>query len=191
MQQDWFWVRHGPTHAKTMIGWTDLPADLSNHRQIARVRSHLPHDASLVTSDLRRATETAHAIFPEKQSEVRTPDLREIHFGAWEGRSHKDVEEEDRDRIFAFWDQPGDIAPPGGESWNGFRARVDGFVDNWHAAGSVVAVAHLGVIVSQIQRALDLPAREAFAHKIDNLSVTHLTLNSDRTWHVRAINHIP
>ena len=31
-----FWlVRHGPTHAKTMVGWTDLPADLS-----ARLRPH-------------------------------------------------------------------------------------------------------------------------------------------------------
>jgi len=28
-------VRHGPTHAKAMIGWTDLPADLSDAGAIA------------------------------------------------------------------------------------------------------------------------------------------------------------
>jgi broad specificity phosphatase PhoE len=189
--QDWYWVRHGPTHAKTMIGWTDLPADLSDSAKIARVSRHLPAEAPLVSSDLVRATGTAAAIAGGRQHCAISPALREIHFGTWEARSHAEVEAEDHDRIFAFWDQPGDIAPPDGESWNRLRARIDGFVDNWNAPGPVIAVAHLGVIVSQIQRALSLSAREAFAHKIDNLSVTHLRRNADATWHVHAINHNP
>ncbi len=33
-----FWlVRHGPTHAKAMIGWTDLVADLSDVETLARL----------------------------------------------------------------------------------------------------------------------------------------------------------
>ncbi|WP_425091728.1 histidine phosphatase family protein [Tropicimonas sp. S265A] len=189
--QDWYWVRHGPTHAKTMIGWTDLPADLSDTAQIARVRDHLPGTAPLVSSDLSRAKDTAAAIAGDRVHDTISPTLREIHFGAWEARSHADVEAEARDHIFAFWDQPGDIAPPDGESWNTLRARVDGFVDSWRTPGPVVAVAHLGVIVSQIQRALSLPAREAFAYKIDNLSVTHLHRDAGDVWHVRTINHHP
>ena len=59
---DWYWVRHGPTHAKTLIGWTDLPADLSDQDQIARLDAWLPRDAALVSSDLRRAVATADAI---------------------------------------------------------------------------------------------------------------------------------
>ncbi|MDJ0991986.1 MAG: histidine phosphatase family protein [Dinoroseobacter sp.] len=189
--QDWYWVRHGPTHAKSMIGWTDLPADLSNLDQIARVRAHLPSDASVVSSDLIRAVDTAKAVSGARRHETASPALREIHFGDWEGRTHAEVEAEDRDRIFAFWDQPGDIAPPSGESWNALRIRVDGFVDAWTTPGPVIAVAHLGVIVSQIQRAMGLPAKEAFAHKIDNLSVTHLHRRADRSWEVRSINHHP
>ncbi|MFT7136552.1 MAG: alpha-ribazole phosphatase, partial [Akkermansiaceae bacterium] len=48
----WHWVRHGPTHEKTLVGWRDVPADLSDHAQIARLNAHLPRDAILVSSDL-------------------------------------------------------------------------------------------------------------------------------------------
>ncbi len=189
--QDWYWVRHGPTHARSMIGWTDLPADLSDVDQIARVQAHLPPDAPVVSSDLVRAVDTAQALAGARSHETISPALREIHFGAWEGRTQAEIEAEDRDRIFSFWDQPGDIAPPGGESWNALRARVDGFVEAWRKPGAVIAVAHLGVIVSQIQTALGLSGRDAFAHKIDNLSVTQLHRRDDGTWDVRAINHHP
>ena len=32
-----WWVRHGPTHAKAMVGWRDLPADLSDTAALARL----------------------------------------------------------------------------------------------------------------------------------------------------------
>ena len=57
-----FWVRHGPTHAKTMVGWSDLPADLSDHVALARLSDALPRDAVVVSSDLIRAVATADAI---------------------------------------------------------------------------------------------------------------------------------
>ncbi|MCX8953857.1 histidine phosphatase family protein, partial [Ruegeria sp. NA] len=33
-------VRHGPTHAKTMVGWSDLPADLSDTAALRRLHDH-------------------------------------------------------------------------------------------------------------------------------------------------------
>jgi broad specificity phosphatase PhoE len=41
MSRIWL-VRHGPTHAKGMVGWTDLPADLSDGAALARLNAHLP-----------------------------------------------------------------------------------------------------------------------------------------------------
>jgi broad specificity phosphatase PhoE len=68
---------------------------------------------------------------------------------------------------------------------------VNGWVDTWsegHAPpGPVIAVAHFGVILTQVQRALGLTPREAFAHKIENLSVTHLR-QSAQGWHALEIN---
>ena len=48
----WLWVRHGPTHEKTFVGWRDVPADLTDAAQIARLNAHLPQEALLISSDL-------------------------------------------------------------------------------------------------------------------------------------------
>ncbi len=184
-----WWVRHGPTHAKTMIGWTDLPADLSNTAQIARVSAHLP-DAPVISSDLTRATTTADAIAGPRRRLAHDPALREMHFGAWEDRHFAELEGEDATHLRAFWETPGDIRPPGGESWNDIASRVSTAADALIAVHTeIIAVAHLGAILTQVQRATGKSAYDSFAQKIDNLSVTCLAF--DGAWHLEAVNHHP
>jgi hypothetical protein len=50
-------------------------------------------------------------------------------------------------------------------------------------------VGHFGMILTQIQRAEQLTAEEAFSHKIDNLSVTEIHTRPD--WKAPLINHNP
>lgn len=186
-----FWVRHGPTHAKSMVGWSDIPADLSDSAQIARVSAFLPQDAPVISSDLSRAADTASAIQGARARLAHDPDLREMHFGDWELKRFDEVE--DQAHIRAFWETPGDIRPPGGESWHDVMARVNSSVDRLLAretARDLVIVAHFGVILTQLQRALALDTTEAFAHKIDNLSVTELHL-ADGKWSSARFNHHP
>ncbi|RLK02646.1 histidine phosphatase family protein [Ruegeria conchae] len=186
-------VRHGPTHAKTMVGWSDLPADLSDHAAIGRLETHLPSNAVVISSDLSRAADTASAIQGTRQRLPHHADLREINFGTWELRPFAEIEAEDPELCFAYWDNPGDVRPPDGESWNEVRARVDAVVDTLIADNSgrdLVVVAHFGVILTQIQRALDVDAQEAFSHRIDNLSVTEIT-RLEAGWSVGRINHRP
>jgi len=187
-----FWVRHGPTHARSMIGWTDLPADLTDRAALHRLRAHLPAQAVTISSDLIRATATADAICPGPRL-PHDPALREIHFGAWEQRSFAEIESESPDHIRAFWDEPGPISAPGGESWDNLTHRVWTATDRLtaaHSGGSIIVVAHFGAILAALQRALNIPATQAFAHKIDNLSVTELTLTA-QGWQVGRINHRP
>lgn len=186
-------VRHGPTHAKSMVGWSDLPADLSDTQALERLATHLPSDAVVVSSDLTRASHTADAIQGARPRLPHVPDLREINFGAWELRRFKEIEAENPDHIRAYWETPGDVRPPGGESWNEVRQRVDGAVDaliQAHTGQDLIIVAHFGVILTQVQRAMQLAATQAFSHKIDNLSVTRLTRH-DAGWDVGHINHLP
>lgn len=183
-------VRHGPTHAKSMVGWSDLPADLSDTAKIARLRAYLPH-APVVSSDLVRATATADALDPS----TRLPhdkNLREINFGDWELKTFADVEADDPAHIRAYWETPGDVAPPQGESWNTVCARVNGAIDGYlkQDFSDLILVAHFGMILTQVQRASGISAYEAFSHKIDNLSVTKL-MYSDGQWTTEAINHNP
>ncbi|WP_170414892.1 histidine phosphatase family protein [Ruegeria atlantica] len=186
-------VRHGPTHAKTMVGWSDLPADLSDRAAVARLHDHLPANAIVVSSDLSRAADTASAIQGSRRRLRHQPALREINFGTWELRAFKEIEAEDPELAFAYWDNPGDVRPPKGESWNEVRERVDATVDQLitqYTGCDLVIVAHFGVILTQVQRALDVDAQEAFSHRIDNLSVTEVTRHQDR-WSVGRINHLP
>lgn len=184
-----FLVRHGPTHAKSMVGWSDLPADLSDIGAIGRLEAYLPKDAVVISSDLSRTIATADAIQGTRHRLDHDATLREMHFGDWELKTYDEVE--DQDHIRAFWDKPGDIRPPNGESWNEVCDRVNRAIDHLvleFAGRNIIVVAHFGVIVTQIQRALSLTGYEAFGHKIDNLSVTDIHVGE--RWKVGIINHI-
>jgi alpha-ribazole phosphatase len=179
------WVRHGPTHAKTLVGWSDLPADLSDHAAIARLSAYLPN-APVISSDLSRARATADAIQGPRPRLPDNASLREIHFGDWELQHFTEVE--DQALIRRFWEEPGSVTPPGGESWDVVRARVNDAVDKLIGHEDIIIVAHFGVILTQVQRALGIGGYEAFSHKIDNLSVTEIRF--DGAWSAGRINHI-
>ena len=182
-------VRHGPTHAKGMCGWSDLPADLSDAAAVARLAARLPQ-APVVSSDLDRAVRTADAVAPARPRLPHEPDLREIHFGAWELMRHDEIEAEAPDHIRDFWDRPGDIAPPGGESWNALRGRCDAAIDRLWTGGDLIVVAHFGVILTQLQRALGCTAHEAFGHRIEPLSLTRIEAGATG-WRAAEINALP
>ncbi|WP_147107116.1 histidine phosphatase family protein [Tateyamaria sp. syn59] len=187
----WHWVRHGPTHQKTFTGWRDVPADLSDKAAIARLAQHLPKDALVVSSDLTRSVNTASALQGTRTRLPHDPALREFHFGVWDGVHFSTVAEWHPDLSRAYWEQPGDHTPPGGESWNTSAARVAMAVQRIEAAHPgrhIIAVAHFGVILTQVQAVLGVSAQEVLAHKIEPLSVT--TLNR-ATSTAEVINHLP
>ncbi|QBY02593.1 histidine phosphatase family protein [Rhodophyticola sp. CCM32] len=189
----WWWVRHGPTHATGFTGWRDLPADLSDHARIARLNAFLPQKALLISSDLVRASATADVLAAGRTRLPAHPGLREFNFGLWDGMPFNDVTASDPELSRIFWEAPGDIAPPEGESWHQLAARVAPVVSAFtaeHAGHDIVAVAHIGVIMTQIAMASGATPAEVLSHKIDNLSVTTLRHGPDG-WQLGQINHTP
>ena len=187
-----WWVRHAPTHSKTYVGWRDLPADLSDHAAFARLNAHLPKDAVLVSSDLIRATATADALAAGRLRLPPTPTLREFHFGDWDGLPHEEVARRWPDLSRRYWEEPGHITAPGGESWHQAADRISAAADALiaaHPGRDIVAVAHFGAILTQYQRASGLTPIEALAQTIDNLSVTCLSQTAGR-WQVDQVNHV-
>lgn len=184
-------VRHAPTHVKAMVGWSDVPADTSDKAAFERLAAHLP-EAPVVTSGMLRTRQTAEALDLPGRPLPEEPDLREIHFGVWEMKDFDEVSAQAPDHIRAFWDQPGDVAPPEGESWNAFSKRVDGATDKLIAAGypDLIVICHFGVILRHVERALNIPTVEAFSYRIDNLSVTEIEAASG-DWLAHRINHVP
>ncbi|MDE2791548.1 MAG: histidine phosphatase family protein [Paracoccaceae bacterium] len=195
----WWWVRHAPTHSTALYGWTDLPGDLSDTVTIHRLEAFLPRDALVVASPLIRASATADAIQRNRQRLPDEPDLKELHFGAWDGLRFDQIVPEDQPLARDFWQCPGDVAPPGGESWNQVGNRVGAAVARLtreNGGRDIIAVAHFGVILAQLQRATGMPPVAAIAFEIGNLSVTCMEFHPCGAWpaghwRVRFVNHLP
>ena len=181
-------VRHGPTHAKAMIGWTDLPANLSDQAALDRLNAYLPV-APVVSSDLGRAVTTADCLSGTRVRLPHDASLREIHFGLWEAQTFATAEAENPALIRAFWETPGPVAAPGGECWDQVTTRVWAALDSY-PDDDIIIVAHFGAILAALQRALGVTAAQVFAHKIDNLSVTQISFDGTR-WSTGQINHCP
>jgi glucosyl-3-phosphoglycerate phosphatase len=94
----------------------------------------------VITSDLRRATETAAIIgFPEARRDAR---FREIDVGSWAGRALSEFPDE----AATAW-RGGHLHADDGESWADLQGRVGGALDELLAAGDTwVIVCHGGVV---------------------------------------------
>lgn len=185
-------IRHGPTHERSFVGHRDVPADLSDTAQIARVTDALPKDALVVSSDLRRAADTATAVQGARTRLPNDPGLREFDFGAWDGIPFDDIARDWPDLSRAYWEKPGDVAAPDGESWNIAATRVTAAIDTLidaHPKRGLIVVAHFGTILTQVQRAGGLTAEQTISHRIDNFSITELQFAPK--WGVARINHLP
>ncbi|MEM8851545.1 MAG: histidine phosphatase family protein [Pseudomonadota bacterium] len=168
MKRLWF-VRHGPTHARRMVGWTDLPADLSDVAKIARLAAALPN-APVVSSDLIRAVATADAIQEDRRRLPHSAELREFHYGDWEDRAIADLPEAE---TRPYFETPGDLRAPNGESWNDVAGRVEAALTRL-PPGDVIVVCHFGVILTQWAKATGQMPAQALAQPIGNLSLTRI-----------------
>lgn len=191
-----FWlVRHGPTHSTAANGWTDIAADLSDLEQVARTSSMIPTDAIVISSDLSRAVDTADAVGHGRERLDHHFDLREFNFGDWEGREFGEIAENDPEKSRHFWENPGDAAPPGGESFHDLQGRVSRVLHDLaktHGERDICCVVHFGVILTAIAHASNMPASVATRFHIDNLSVTRIEyMHPTDSWIVRSVNHLP
>ncbi|MFW5881885.1 MAG: histidine phosphatase family protein [Roseicyclus sp.] len=188
-----WWVRHGPTHERAFTGWRDVPADLSDTAALARLDAHLPTGALLVSSDLARAAATADRLASGRTRLPNEAALREFDFGRWDGLRFDAIAARDPELSRAFWETPGPVRAPDGESWNEVAARVTAAIDALamaHPGRDLIAVAHMGVILSHLGSATGIGAQAALGHRIDPLSVTRLERSGDG-WRAAAINHLP
>lgn len=187
-----YWVRHGPTHETSFVGHRDVAADLTDTAQIARLSAALPRDALVVSSDLRRSIDTASALQGARQRLPHRKGLREFDFGAWDGLHFSEVSDRWPDLSRAYWDAPGDVAPPQGESWNDAALRVTADIEALiaqHPRRDIIAVAHFGTILTQVQQAGGITPYRALSHRIDNYSITEIQMRPSRG--VARINHLP
>lgn len=173
-------IRHGQTDwnlESRVQGYADVPLNAEGMRQAEMlgvyVREHI-HIDRVISSDLRRCTQTADALGMPYELD---PRLREFDFGDLAGKKwdeimteHSEVAAEIRDSI--SW-----ARRPGGESSIDVAARAAGFV---HESGILkqdstwALVSHGGFIKRLICVLLDMPMSYHSKFDIDNTSITVL-----------------
>ncbi|CAG0950719.1 putative phosphoglycerate mutase [Myxococcaceae bacterium] len=131
-------------------GWGDPRLSERGLEQAAALAARLGGDPveAIVSSDLRRALETAQILADALGVGVRTDlRLRERDIGRWSGLREAEIAALDpADLVRLRSGDPG-VRPGGGESEGEFAARVaPALSDLAEAAGRFVVVTHLGVI---------------------------------------------
>lgn len=158
-------LRHGETESGggfrgrlddelTTVGWQQMRAATADQGPWDRV----------VSSPLRRcaafATELANQSFLPLQFD---PDLRELDFGEWDGRSAADLMVDQSEALGLFWNDPYGFTPPGGEPLVRFEARVlqglERLIDSC-AGERVLLVTHGGVMRLLLAHARGLPREQ-------------------------------
>ena len=155
-------LRHGETElggglrgslddALTAAGWAQLRA---------AVVEGGPWDR-LISSPLQRCARFAEELAAQQSLPLSLePDLQELHFGAWEGRSTAELMQTVADDLGRFWADPYAFTPPQGEPLLRFEARVLGALQRLqarHAGERLLLITHGGVMRLLLARARGLP----------------------------------
>ena len=167
-----FIVRHGETAENVRmayLGRRDEPLNETGLWQAECAAEALSriHLSLIVSSPLRRASDTAARIQAASGAELRKDDrLREGSFGDWEGLTRDEVlnlSERDAELLLQ-WEENSSIAPPGGESDPGesredIQRRAISLVEDLaeeFSDASVALVSHVGPIKALLAAALGI-----------------------------------
>lgn len=127
-------VRHGQSvlgRAKRYAGHRDTPLSPEGRDAISRLRARFRRLAPdvIFSSDLRRCVQTARILSPSGEIH-RSARLRELDFGAWDGRTAEACRRRDPRRFERWMRDPWSARPPRGESLSLLHARVRAFVNS-------------------------------------------------------------
>ena len=182
-----FLIRHGETagNAARIVQMPDAalsPRGVAQAERLAR-RLATMGIAHILTSDFARAMTTAEPLRRATGAPLElSPLLQERNFGDIRGIPYARLDFDP----FAL-----DYAPPGGESWETFHARVDRAWERVQARaavtdGHLAVVTHGLVCRSLAARHMRLPPGEAVPERWENTSLT--VVDGPAPWRVRLLN---
>jgi broad specificity phosphatase PhoE len=184
-------VRHGQTVdnvAGIAQGWNDSALSDVGQTQVHQLAERLAalKPTALYSSPLGRALATAEAVASATGLPIKQlPELREMNYGGWEGRSFLDVRRED-ELTYKEWIANEEAPCPGGESHADVRRRLE------HAFATInsdrpVVVTHGTAIRIAATTLLDLPTMSARSFAQDNAAMNVFVWRTDH-WVLKVWN---
>jgi broad specificity phosphatase PhoE len=185
-------IRHGetqPNAKKRYVGWTDCRLNKKGRWQARKIGHHLSKNPihKVYASDLKRAVEFAKIAFKDATIE-KTPDLREINFGIFEGMKHGEILKRYPRHYEAWLSDPYKTAIPKGESLLRLAKRVrrsfKKFIsDNRNKTFAVVSHAGpLKILLGEIMQ-----SRNFWNVSVDNASISIIEKTKGKL-HITTLN---
>jgi len=147
-------VRHGETEFNQKgcyYGWTDCSLTPNGIEQAAALKEafkEIQYD-TLISSDLKRALETARILSCGMKDLTVDQRLRELNFGEWEGKTYQEIMEQHKAHWDLWVEDWLNAKPTGGESIKEMYDRICRFVDDTlkkYENQSLVIVSHNGAL---------------------------------------------
>ncbi len=181
-------LRHGETEGGNRFrGRTDDALTEHGWRQMSSAVEERPAWAEIISSPARRCTLFAKHLAKTHNIPCRQAEwLWEMDFGNWEGMTATKLAETDADRLNAFWQDPLNQAPPGGEPFQQFQQRV---LTGWHetiqhTTKSVLLVSHGGPIRIILAKALGMPPQNLMRLEVPHASLSRVRISTDSTGNI-------
>ncbi|MFT4436574.1 histidine phosphatase family protein [Caballeronia sp. 15715] len=135
----------------------------------------------VVTSPADAAMQTGHTF--NITASVDT-SWRDLDYGRWQGRSIREIHDEDAEGLGAWLSEPGSMAH-GGESLEALQTRVRSALKNNREAGVTLVVTHAIVVKTVLATVLDAPLTAVYCMDLEPLSAITLTRSGD-AWRLRC-----
>ncbi|MGV9411674.1 bifunctional RNase H/acid phosphatase [Nocardia sp. NPDC003693] len=190
-------LRHGQTELsveRRYSGRGNPPLTALGREQAANAATMLGRKgdiAAIVCSPLGRARETAEAAGAALGLPVRVLDgLIETDFGAWEGLTFLEARDQDPE-LHGRWLGDPSVPPPGGESFDAVRERIEGVRRDLVAlypGANVLVVSHVTPIKTLLQLALGVGPSLLYRLHLDLASLSIAEFYPDGGSSVRLVN---
>lgn len=172
-------IRHGePVGGRMYRGHRDDPLSELGWKQMNQAVENFSAWQAICSSPLMRCSAFAEQLANKIDVPWQLDDrFKEIHWGAWEGKTSHAICADQPDKLFRFRADPVRLRPKGAEDIRDFKQRIlDGWLDliNQHHGKHVLLVAHAGVIRAIISIVLDTPVQNMFNIKVANACVTRI-----------------
>ncbi|MFO7543701.1 MAG: histidine phosphatase family protein [Thiobacillus sp.] len=187
-------IRHGETDwnvHKRIQGHTDIPLNDTGRAQALAMAFNAAHHRfqAIYSSDLLRAEETANALAQrEDQAVKRLPQLRERHYGVFQGMTAAQGESRYPEAYAHYVARDMDYDFETGESLRQFAERVSEGID-WlvrhHSGQTIAAVSHSGVLDVVYRRATGRPLHTPRDFVIPNCALNWFHFDG-QGWHLEA-----
>ncbi|TCM68360.1 alpha-ribazole phosphatase [Acinetobacter calcoaceticus] len=185
-------LRHGESELSAMLrGSTDDALTAVGWSQMAQTTAHSIQQQgpwqAIFSSPLQRCRLFATSIAEQYQLPIYLdPNLAEIHFGDWEGRSTQAIYDSSPELLSQFWQQPSAYTPPNAEPFLQFHQRVlqaMAQIEQQMQAEQlkrVLVVSHGGVIKLLKTIALELPLDSVLSQTAALGQIHHFEYTANR-----------